>query len=88
MSFLSLTGCGSSGTGALEKRLDALEKENARLAEQLDSIVKKLGIPETNKAPSESQESEQSQAVSTSEESTDKSKNIGFYLGEFFFFVV
>lgn len=80
--LLSLTGCGSSGTGTLEKRLDALEKENARLAEQLDSIAKKLGIPETSKDPSESQESGQSQAVGTSEKSTDKFKKIGFYLDE------
>ena len=73
--LLSLAGCGSSDTSALEKRLDALEEENARMAEQLESIAKRLGIP------SESKSSVESQAVNTSQaiEETDGQSHNGFY---------
>lgn len=46
--MLALTGCGSSSaTDSIEKRIAALESQNAQLSKQLEEINQKLNTPET-----------------------------------------
>ena len=74
-----LAGCGSNDTSALEKRLDALEKENARMAEQLDSIAKQLGVHEQSNVAIESQTSSLPQTTQiVTEVSTEQEIQSGF----------